>query len=245
MSFRHSSLAEVWQHLQGRHDVANIVREIIGQHSVESTLEEDVLRNTEVSVRTIIWLKTVFDLQRCYLSGTATGIAECPPYVASSLLPAELLFSTILYLINLKTKIFSSQTTLMTREFTRPRHILAQTILSGLRLLLLRKESLAATDKRRLQNAINSAWRDDRLHGAERFIVSDLFAEILNSLSEVSGQDPYQHERTNANLPTYAAGLVRSPQLTYCASNFSSTHWISGLRPLSHLSSMGFKRRIG
>jgi hypothetical protein len=208
MSLRHRNLAEVWQHLEGRQDIANIVREIVGQHSIESTLEEDVSRNTEESVRTIIWLKTIFDLQRCYLSGIANGVAECPPYVASSLLPVELLFSTILYLINVKTKLFSSQTTLMTREFTRPRHILAQTILSGLRLLLLRKESVAANDKRRLQNAINTAWRDDRLHGVERFIVSDVFAEILNSLNETSAENPYRREWTNANLPTYAAGLV-------------------------------------
>jgi hypothetical protein len=210
MSLRHRSLAQVWQHLEGRHDVANIVREIIGQHSVESTLQEDVSKSTEESVRTIIWLKTIFDLQRCYLSGIAAGVAECPPYVASNLLPSELLFSTILYLINVKTRLFSSQTTLMTREFTRPRHILAQTILSGLRLLLLRKDSLAANNKRRLQNAINSAWRDDRLHGVERFIVSDLFAEILNSLSETPSENPYRREWTNANLPTYAAGLVGS-----------------------------------
>jgi len=208
MSLRHRNLSEVWQHLEGRHDVANIVKEIIGQHSIDSALEEDVSRNTEESVRTIIWLKAIFDLQRCYLSGIATGVAECPPYVASSLLPAELLFSTILYLINIKTNLFSSQTTLMTREFTRPRHILAQTILSGLRLLLLRKETVAANDKRRLRNAINAAWRDDRLHGVERFIVSDVFAEILNSLNETSNEDLYQRERTNANLPTYAAGLV-------------------------------------
>jgi hypothetical protein len=208
MSFRHRKLALVWQHLQGRHDVAQVVREIIGQHSIQLTLEDDITKSAEESVRTIIWLKTIFDLQRCYLSGLTAGAAECPPYVASTLLPGELVFSTILYLISVKSKLFSSQTTLMTREFTRPRHILAQTILSGLRLLLLRKEHLAADDKRRLQNAINLAWRDDALRGVELFTVGELFAEILNSLNEAPRDDPYQRERTCANLPTYAAGLV-------------------------------------
>lgn len=96
----------------------------------------------------------------------------------------------------------------MTREFTRPRHVLAQTILSGLRLLLLRKETLETDKVRRLHAAINQAWTDDRLFGAERFIVSELFAEILNALTEPSRENPYQREWTNAKLPTYAAGLV-------------------------------------
>lgn len=208
MSLQHKNLADVWQHLQGRHDVANIVREIIGQHSIDTALQEDISTNAEESIRTIIWLKTIFDLQRCYLSGNATGVAECPPYVLSCLLPPDLLFSSILYLINVKTRLFPSQTTLMTREFTRLRHILAQTILSGLRLLLLRKESLATVHKRRLQNAVNSAWRDDRLFGMERFIVTEMFAEILNALNETTSENPYQQEWVNAKLPTYGAGLV-------------------------------------
>ena len=208
----HSALADVWKYLEDRHDVANILREIIGQYSVDTILlGDDDSRNVEETVKTVIWIKTIFDLQRCYFSGNATGMAGLPPYILSSLLPPELLFSTILYLVSIKTRSFSSQTMLMTREFTRPRHILAQTILSGLRLLLLRKEVLSQGDKRKLQNAINTAWRDDRLLGVERFIVADLFAEILNSISDTDRENPYQREWANANLPTYAAGLVRYP----------------------------------
>ncbi|CAI6330036.1 unnamed protein product [Periconia digitata] len=207
MSSQHRILAEVWQHLEGRNDIANIVREIIGQHSLDSALQHDSSTHAEETIRTIIWLKTIFDLQRCYLSGIASGVAECPPFVSSCLLPHELLFSSILYLINVKTRFFSSQTTLMTKEFTRPRHILTQTILSGLRLLLLRKQDVDPHDKRRLQNAINSAWKDDRLFGVERFVVSEIYAEVLNSLGDTSRQNPYHREWVNANLPTYAAGL--------------------------------------
>ncbi|KAF1997213.1 hypothetical protein P154DRAFT_296300 [Amniculicola lignicola CBS 123094] len=207
MSFQHKNLAEVWQQLQGRHDIANILREIIGQHSVDSTSQEDGSRNTEDSIRTIIWIKAIFDLQRCYLSGSTTSVAECPPYVLSCLLPSELLFSSVIYLVHVKQRLFSSQTTLLTREFTRPRHILSQTLLSGLRLLLLRKEKLAPHNERRLQTAINSAWQHDRLHGIERFVVSDLFAGCLDSLNETTRDDPYATERSNARLPTYAEGL--------------------------------------
>ncbi|KAF2796433.1 hypothetical protein K505DRAFT_359320 [Melanomma pulvis-pyrius CBS 109.77] len=207
MSLRHKSLAEVWQHLQGRHDIASVLREIIGQHSIESTLLEDESRKTEESIRTVIWIKTIFDLQRCYLGGNATGVSDCPPYVLSCLLPSELLFSTIIYLINVKQRLFSSQTTLMTREFTRPRHILAQTLLSGLRLLLLRKEKITPQEARRLQTAINTSWKDDRLHGVERFVVSGLFAAVLDAVNETARDNPYRTEWTNARLPTYAAGL--------------------------------------
>lgn len=208
MSFQHRNLAEVWAALQGRHDIASVLREIIGQHSIDTTLQDGDLSSPESSIQAIIWIKTIFDLQRCYLSGIANGAAECPPYVLSCLLPSELLFTSIIYLINAKTRIFPSQTTLLTREFTRPRHILAQTILSGLRLLLLRKESIATHDKRRLQAAINAAWQYDRLHGVERFIVSDLFAQSLDAVNDTSHENPYLTEWMNAKLPTFAAGLV-------------------------------------
>jgi hypothetical protein len=228
MSLQHRNLAQVWEHLQGRHDIANLLREIVGQHAIASHDTES--RSIEESIRTIGWIKIVFDFQRCYLSGIATGVADCPPYVLSCLLPPDLLFSTILYLISIKTSLFSSQTTLMTREFTRPRYILAQTILSGLRLLLLQKEGINANDQRRLQNAINQAWREDRLHGVERFIVCELFAEILNALSEPSRENPYAREWANAKLPAYAAGLVSESDLVLC-------HWLprweKGLQILS------------
>ncbi|PSN68422.1 hypothetical protein BS50DRAFT_491972 [Corynespora cassiicola Philippines] len=206
MSLQHKNLAEVWQHLQGRHDIANILREVIGQHSVENTLQDEETC-TEESVRTICWIKTILDLQRCYLSGIS-NVSECPPYVLPCLLPSELIFSTILYLISVKTRLFSSQTTLMTKEFTRPRRILAQTILSGLRLLLIRKEQLSIREKRKLRLAINASWQNDRLHGVERFIVSDIFAAVLDMLNDdPSREDPYANERLNARLPTYASGL--------------------------------------
>ncbi|KAF2199454.1 hypothetical protein GQ43DRAFT_464818 [Delitschia confertaspora ATCC 74209] len=206
MSSRHRTLSEVWVQLQNRHDIANILREILGQHAVDSTLQEDVSQNVQEATRSVIWIKTIFDLQRTYLSGIATGLSECPPYVLSYLLPSELLFSTILYLINIKSKLFSSQTTLLTKDFTRQRHILAQTTLSGLRLLLIRRETISTQDKWRLQAAINAAWQHDRLLGVEAFVVSQLFAPVLDSVNE-SRVNAYIQEWSNARLPTYAAGL--------------------------------------
>jgi hypothetical protein len=209
MSLQHRHLAQVWITLQGRQDISGILREIVGQHSIDSSLQDDDSRSAESGIQNVLWIKTIFDLQRCYLSGIANGVAECPPYVLSCLLPSELLLSTILYLVNVKTRLFPSQTTLMTREFTRPRHILAQTILSGLRLLLLRKENVTVQVKRRLQAAINAAWQHDRIHGVERFIVSELYTQTLDMINDEPSRDnPYMTEWLNARLPTFAAGLV-------------------------------------
>jgi hypothetical protein len=208
MSLQHRNLADVWTTLQGRNDISNILREIIGQHAVDSTLLEDDSRRAEEAIRTVIWIKTIYDLQRALLTGVSTGLEALPPHVLSGLLPSELLLSSILYLIHVKTTSFPTETTLMTREFTRPRHILAQAVLSGLRLLLLRKENIAAHDKRRLQSAINQAWQHDRLQGVERFIVSDLYAGVIDQLNnDLSRGSPYHREWTAARLPAFAAGL--------------------------------------
>ena len=204
---QHKKLAKVWTTLQGRHDIASIIREIIGKHAVDS-LGREGSHDVETSIQSIIWIKTILDWQRALLSGTSTGVAECPPHVLPYMLPSELLLSTIFYLVDIKTRAFPSQTTLITREFRRPRLILTQTLLSALRLLLLGKDSLNAYDKRRLRVAINAAWQHDRLHGVEEFIVSRVFAEILDSVNAATTENPYQRELSLARLPTYASGLV-------------------------------------
>jgi hypothetical protein len=203
---KYRTLSEVWVHLQNRHDISNILRELLGQHAVDSTLQEDVSQNIHDATRSIIWIKTIFDLQRTYLSGLASGVSECPPHLLSYLLSSELLFSTVLYLVNIKSRLFPSKTTLLTKEFTRQRLILAQTVLSGLRLLLIRREPVSAQDKWRLQAAINTAWQGDRLYGVEAFIVSELFASILDSVNE-SRVNAYFNEWSNARLPSYDGGL--------------------------------------
>ena len=224
MFSHHSNLAQVWEHLQGRHDIASLVREIIGQHSIDTSLLERDNRTIQEKFRAIGWIKTIFDSQRCYLTGLSTGVAACPPYILSCLLSPPLLLSTLMYLIHVKTDLFSSRTTLITRDLTRPRLVLAQTILSGFRLLLLHKEPLATNDLRRLQEAISQAWRDDRLFGAERFIVSDLFAEALNALEDPTRANPYQRERANAKLPMYAMGLVSCTRFLRVRSTFGLNH---------------------
>ncbi|OCK85328.1 hypothetical protein K432DRAFT_400416 [Lepidopterella palustris CBS 459.81] len=207
----HQLVAEAWRYLEGRHDIADILREILGQHALDSShqVQEDTAGNIEVSLRIIIWIKVILDLQRTYLSGNVSGVNECPPYLLPCLLPSEPVFSIIMYLIQVKSKLFPSQTTIMTREFASQRYFIAQTILSGFRLLLLRNEIVSPQNKRLLQRAIIYAWQHDRLTGVEQFVVSDVFSELLDQIptDESQVRESFVSEWAKAHLPTFSAGL--------------------------------------
>ena len=226
MSSHHRNLAAVWDHLQGRNDISGTLREVIGQHALQHTFRGDEAQTSGENYETIIWIKIIYDLQRCYLSGITTGTTEIPSQILPCLLPHELLFSSILYLINTKVRTFPSQTTLMTKEFTRPRLILVQTILSGLRLLLLHKDHVSLHQKRSLQAAINEAWRDDHLRGVECCMVQQVFAAMLDVMNESDHVDAYRVERENARLPTYTSGLVRPCNTFRSTTDVRSISWI-------------------
>lgn len=204
----HNDLASVWEHLLHRNDLPVVLREIIGQHALQSASQEDQTHPDKGVHETVIWIRVIYDLQRCYLSGYTIGTSEIPPQIVSCLLPTDLLLSSILYLISIKTSTFPSQTTLMTKEFVRRRLILARTILSGLRLSLSHKYSLNSKQKGRLQSAINGAWKDDNLRGAECCIVQLVFAAMMDVMTDLEHVDAYRVERENARLPIFSTGLV-------------------------------------
>jgi hypothetical protein len=110
-SQHHKNLAAVWIHLQDRIAISSILREVIGQHALHDVFEAD-----ELQTETILWVKTIYDLQRCYLCGVTTGLSDILSLSSSHLLPPDLLLSSILYLISIKGKSFSSQTTLLTNK---------------------------------------------------------------------------------------------------------------------------------
>ncbi|KAH7393020.1 hypothetical protein BKA66DRAFT_457420 [Pyrenochaeta sp. MPI-SDFR-AT-0127] len=207
MSSQHRNLAAVWEHLAGRTDISDTLREITGHHALQSALHEDEHGHADDASQTIVWIKTIFDLQRCYLSGISSSTSGCPPNLTSCLLPPELLFSSILYLLEVKIRSFPSQTSEITSDLTLPRLVLAQTILSGVRLLLSRRENLSSRQIERLKSAIKKAWDGDNVDGVERFITKELFATILELLEDSSHVDSHQTERAKARLPTYATGL--------------------------------------
>jgi hypothetical protein len=61
----HQSLAAIWIQLEARTDIDNILRDLIGQNSLESSVldvNSDKLLNS--STRLIVFAKAIFDLQR-------------------------------------------------------------------------------------------------------------------------------------------------------------------------------------
>ena len=214
----------VFERLHSRHDIADVLRDIIAKHALDSSLlqlQENSASNTESSICVIVWIKVIFDLQRTYLQA-CTGVNECPPYLLPCLIPSELVFSTIMYLIQVKLRLFPNQTNIITREFAKQRYFIAQTLLSGLRLLLLRNEGLHPQKKSLLQSTISAAWQQERFYEAEQFVVSEVFSEVLDLIRPI--ECPNEHFRplepaswSKANLPTFSAGLVSSLNV-YCGS---------------------------
>ncbi|OAL55463.1 hypothetical protein IQ07DRAFT_582945 [Pyrenochaeta sp. DS3sAY3a] len=206
MSPQHRNLAAVWEHLLERDDISTTLCEITGQNSLQNLLLDQEQRSRE-ALQTIIWIKTIFDLQRCYLSGTIAGVSECSPNLSPCLLPQELILSSILYLIDIKTRTFLPEGQRIDGKFADSRLILAETVLSGLRLLLLRNQNLLERHRRRLEIAIENAWKDDRSEGVECLVAQQIFPLILRSLRDSDFSDQYQKERLSAQLPKYSIGL--------------------------------------
>jgi hypothetical protein len=201
---QHSNLATVWEHLLGRTDLPEVLREIIGQHALQFTFIEHKAHPYHKTYETIIWIRIIFDLQRCYLNGHTTGAAEIPSHMSAHLLPPDLLLSSVLYLISAKSRLTSSEDAPLTYEPI----ILAQAIMSGLRLLLWQKQCISPREKWLLQTAIAEAWKDDHMREVESCIVQQVFPALLEVIQDTDHIDAYRMERENTGLPTYASGLV-------------------------------------
>ena len=209
MFLQHRNHAALWENLAGQSNISDTLREITGQHALQSAIQGHEQWHANGSIQHIIWIKTILDLQRCYLSGISQGVSECPPNVSACLLPLDLLFSSILYLLDVKARSFSYSNTISKGDMPLANLIVAQTIVSGLRLLLLRKEALSQRQRQQLQSAIHVSWRDEDVQGAERFITQEILVAMLDSLNDPNHVDPYQTERAKAQIPSYATGLVR------------------------------------
>ncbi|KAF7588559.1 hypothetical protein BBP40_005514 [Aspergillus hancockii] len=178
----HPLVAAVWEQLR-RRDITNILREIIGEHATEIATfqaEDASDAKTEHLLRSVFWIKAIFDLQRAYLQGLTSfddGNQCSPPY----LLPAEVVFSTLMYLVQVKPKLFPWDKP-ASPELVRYRQSLALALLAGARLLLLRGESIQFEMKFNLERAIRSAWQDPELPSAERFLVNNLLSKVIESI---------------------------------------------------------------
>ncbi|KAI9927704.1 hypothetical protein MW887_002556 [Aspergillus wentii] len=203
----HPLVAAVWEQL-GRHDVANILREVIGEYATElATLhvKSGPTSDIESTTRMVFWIKAIFDLQRTYLQGMS-GMRDCHPYLLPYLLPSETIFSTLMYLIRVKSELFPiSMAT--TPEFAEHRYSIAQTLLAGVRLLVLRGENLHTHMKVNLEQAIRAAWQHPGLSSGESYLVNDFLPSAIGFIGypDISGSP--QSPAAKACLPPFVSGI--------------------------------------
>ncbi|PYH89178.1 hypothetical protein BO71DRAFT_363986 [Aspergillus ellipticus CBS 707.79] len=203
----HPLVAAVWEQL-GRRDLANILREIIGEHALDIALyQQDAQASVEPLTRAVCWIKTIFDAQRTYLQGLSSS-RDCHPYFQPYLLPSETVFSALMYLLKVKLELFPCNKS-TDAELIRYRLLIAHTVLAGIRVLLLRGEPITTDQKFRFERAMRAAWRNPDLSNVERFLVSDLLPKAIASIgsSDLSTSQAFLLKCGKPYLPPFAAGL--------------------------------------
>ncbi|KAE8153995.1 hypothetical protein BDV25DRAFT_136365 [Aspergillus avenaceus] len=192
----HPLVAAVWEQLR-RCDIANILREIIGEHAADVAIfqaEDGPDARIEHLMRSVFWIKAIFDLQRSYIQGLTSidGHFRSLPYLLSS----ETIFSTLMYLVQVKPKLFPCGKA-VNPGLVMYRHFLALTLLAGVRLLLLRGENIQFEMKFNLERAIRSAWQDHELPSAERYLVNTLLPKLIEA------SEPSQHGKNDSYFPVH------------------------------------------
>lgn len=210
----HRLVAAVWEQL-GRTDISNILREIIGDHAAQlavSQVQNGLVADVEPLVRMVFWIKAIFDLQRSYLQGL-TSVRECPPSLLPYLLPSETIYSTLMYLIRVKAELLP-MTAAGVRDRAQYRYFLAEAVLAGVRLLLLRGESLHAEMRSNLERAMKTAWQHPGLSNEESYLVNVLLPRAINDIGggadTSNGQSPLAASGRHL-LPSFNSGLVSIP----------------------------------
>lgn len=152
----HAAVARVWALLVGREDVENISLELIGTHLLNvATARRDKTRLRTAYVHHIASIRTIFDLQRLYL--------QCSAYNTGLLLALDRLYSAVLHLMDTIAVAVASCPSLC--EDTAFNRLTAQTVLSAIRLLLLRKQTLSATEYDQLNSKLEEIYERGHWQG--------------------------------------------------------------------------------
>lgn len=207
----HPHFAEVWIQLEKRTDIDNILCELIGQHTLESSIlgdDSDELLNS--TLRLAVYLKAIFDLQRTY--SLPSGSSWHSPH----LLRPKQLFLAIVYLIRLKSRVFR-QSNAPTTHYAEQRSFVAQALVSGLRTLWLRKYPLSPDEIIQLRDAFQEAWGGHEVAGFDGFLIWTLCPKILEELSCPSS-DLSSPACGEVALRDYDTGLVSTLRLRFITS---------------------------
>jgi hypothetical protein len=199
----HEDIASIWFVLYGRQDIDHILRELVGRHVLDVSLgRSDSSHQRQATVSHVQALKVIFDLQRTYLQSSAPS-AEC----TSSLLPYELLLSIILYLLDVIASEFSSSTGLPVGETLDS--LTAQTLLSGLRALLLLRDHLPVREHMLLRCRFEEVYKHEKTHTSDDLPTLPLCRQVIQALGQ-SGQGSIYSKAAcgTASLPDFFHGLV-------------------------------------
>ena len=114
-----------------------------------------------------------------------------------------------MYLIRVKAELMP-MTTVTVRDHAQYRYSLAETVLAGVRLLLLRRGGLNGEMKSNLERAMKTAWQHPGLSSAESYLIKVL---LLNAIKDIGCVDCSNDSGSSVDsgrpsLPTYASGLV-------------------------------------
>ncbi|KAL2865848.1 uncharacterized protein BJX67DRAFT_357522 [Aspergillus lucknowensis] len=178
----HPLVAAVWEQL-GRRDLENILHEIIGEHTATIAVcggQHGSASDMESLTRSVLWIQSLFNMQRMYLQGLET-MRDCHPYFVPYLLSSEIVYSTLVYMTKVKMDLFPCAKP-TPAELLRYRYLMAHTFLVGIRLLILRGEPLSPESKFRLERAMRSAWEHPDLSNSERFLINDLLPKAIASI---------------------------------------------------------------
>ncbi|KAL2815497.1 hypothetical protein BJX63DRAFT_389673 [Aspergillus granulosus] len=209
----HQLVAAVWEQL-GRRDLENILHEIIGEHAASVAVhagQHGHASDMESLTRSVLWIQTLFNLQRTYLQGLAT-MRDSHPYFVPYLISSDMVFSTLMYLTKAKSDLFPC-TKATPPDLLRYRHLMAHTFLVGIRLLILRGEALDSELKFRLERAMRSAWEHPDLSNSERFLINDLLPRAINNIGSPNLFRNQQSllKSSKSHLPVFISGIYPFP----------------------------------
>lgn len=200
----HQEFASIWARLQGRLDIDNIVQELVGRYQLEiQRRESDHERLLATEFPHVVVLRIIFDLQRTYLQSSSPS-----SQTKSCLLNTKILLCGLSHTIDVKTTIFGANDGSSAIEGAR-HSFLGQTLLSGLRALLLRNKRLSQEEYESFNSRIGDAWGGDSLEDVDHFTVNQLCRGILAELNSDSpafrGSEP---ACGTVVLPDFHRGLV-------------------------------------
>jgi hypothetical protein len=200
----HADIADVWAVLARRGDVGHIMLELIGTHYMNictARRERRLLRTAYVSH--IGSMKTILDLQRTYLQAAQVSNRLC-------LLPLETLVPTITHLMDVVISSMVACSDLSNEEAYNS--LTAQTVLSGLRLLLLRGQTLSTKEHDQLSSRFEEIHERGHWQSGSLTIFLRVCRQTFLHAADPGREPSFNHPAcSETSLPDALASAVRMP----------------------------------